>query len=72
VEAQDFLVKDENGRVRARLSLYPSGKEVKVDGKIFHAFPEKAMAGQAALQFFDEKGEEVWLEPKVPTVEQLK
>jgi hypothetical protein len=72
VEAQDFLLKDEKGRIRARLSLYPSGKEMKVDGKVYQVPSEKVMPGQAALQFFDERGEEVWVEPKVPTVEHLK
>ena len=72
VEARDFLLKDENGRVRARLSVYPTGKQVTADGKVFHMLSEKAMPGQAALQFFDEKGEEVWTEPKQPTFEQVK
>ena len=72
VEAQEFLLKDADGRVRARLGLYPNGKEVKVDGKVYHMRPEKVMPGQAALQFFDERGEEVWVAPKVATVEQLK
>jgi hypothetical protein len=62
------------GRIRARLSLYshPSGKEMKVDGKAYQVPSEKVMPGQAALQFFDERGDEVWVEPKVPTVEHLK
>jgi hypothetical protein len=74
VEAQDFVLKDEQGRIRARLSLYshPSGKEMKVDGKVYQVPSEKVMPGQAALQFFDERGDEVWVEPKVPTVEHLK
>jgi hypothetical protein len=72
VEAQEFLVKDADGRVRARLSLYPNGPEVKVDGKQYHMRPEKVMPGQASLHFYDENGEEVWVAPKVATVEQLK
>ena len=74
VEAQDFVLKDEQGRIRARLSLYvhPSGKEMRAHGNVYHMQSEKVMVGQAALQFFDESGEEVWAEPKVPTVEQLK
>jgi len=72
VEAQEFLVKDADGRVRARLSLYPKGQEVKVDEKVYHMRPEKVMPGQASLQFYDENGEEVWVVPKVATVEQLK
>jgi hypothetical protein len=72
VEARDFLLKDEHGRVRARLSLYPTGKEVTVEGKVFRMPPEKAIPGQAALQFFDENGEEVWAEPKQPTFEQIR
>jgi hypothetical protein len=70
VEARDFLLKDEHGRVRARLSVYP--KEVTVHGKAFPMPPGKAIPGQAALQFFDENGEEVWAEPKQATLEQIR
>jgi len=70
VEARDFLLKDEHGRVRARLSVYPT--EVTVHGKVFHMQAEKVIPGQAALQFFDENGEEVWAEPKQPTLEQIR
>lgn len=74
VEAQDFVLKDEQGRIRARLGLYsyPSGKEVRSHGNVYHLQGGKAIAGQAALQFLDESGEEVWVEPRVPSVEQLK
>jgi hypothetical protein len=72
VEAQEFLLKDADGRVHARLSLYSSGKEMKVGRKVYHMRPEKVMPGQASLQFFDENGEEVWVAPKMATVEQLK
>ena len=64
MEAQEFLLKDADGRVRARLGLYPNGKEVKVGWEGVHCGPEKVMPGQAALQFFDERGEEVWVTPK--------
>jgi hypothetical protein len=61
VEARDFLSKDEHGRVRARFSVYPT--EVTVHGKVFAMPPGNAIPGQAALQFFDENGEEMWADP---------
>jgi len=70
VEAREFVLKDEHGRVRARLSVYP--KELTRDGEAFQMYAEKVIPGQAALQFFDENGEEVWAEPKHPTFEQMK
>jgi hypothetical protein len=46
VEARDFLLKDEDGRVRARLSVYP--KQVAINGKMFDMPPGKVIPGQAA------------------------
>jgi len=70
VEARYFLLKDEDGRVRARLSVYP--KQVVIHGKVSDMPPGKVIPGQAALQFFDENGEEVWAEPKQPTFEETR
>jgi hypothetical protein len=61
-------LKDEHGRVRARLSGYPSEKEVRVQGKVHHI----QIPGEPALQFFDENGEEVWAEPRQATFEPIR
>jgi hypothetical protein len=60
VEARDFVLKDEHDRVRARLTTFPTDKQ------------RYSASGQTVLQFFDENGEEVWVEPKQPTVEQIR
>jgi hypothetical protein len=62
VEAQDFLLKDEDGRVYARLSMNPGGKLVKRDGRVY-MIPNQETPGQAALEFYDEKGTIVWTAP---------
>jgi hypothetical protein len=59
VEARDFLLRDEHGRVCARLTIHPT-----VERKAVHENP--------ALQFFDENGDEAWVEPKGPTFEILR
>lgn len=56
VEAQAFLLKDDHGRVRARLITFPNDK---------HRYSAQ-VSGQPVLQFFDENGESVWVEPKQP------
>ena len=65
VEAQDFVVKDEDGQIRARLTLNP---QVRI---------RKDMSGPAinmnapmgpALQFYDGNGDAIWTEPRVPTM----
>jgi hypothetical protein len=66
VEAQDFVLKDADGRIYARLSL--TGR---VGGKLsngpngpLHFIPgEGAQPGQAALQFYNDKGDVVWTAP---------
>jgi hypothetical protein len=68
VEAQIFLLKDANGRVRARLRVNQTAKPAKVDGKVYR----EVVPGEAVLQFFDETGEEVWKEPRQPTFEQVR
>jgi hypothetical protein len=59
VEAQDFVLKDEDGQVYARLTLNPTNKIEKKGRQMF-------MEGTAgpALQFYDEKGNPVWTEPR--------
>jgi hypothetical protein len=60
VEAQDFVLKDENGHVYARLSLNPVFKQVI--GRNY-MMPSQPVSGHAALQFYDDKGDIVWTAP---------
>lgn len=69
VEAQDFVLKDEDGHVYARFSLIPRTFIAKnQNGRLF-AVPAPGSpqpyvsSGQAFLQFYDEKGELVWTAP---------
>jgi hypothetical protein len=67
VEAQDFLLKDAQGRVRARWSSHPAtGIEAKVGDKVYQ------MPGEPALQFFNRNGEEVWGEPRQTLFQPIK
>jgi hypothetical protein len=61
IEAQDFILKDEDGRVYARMSLNPS-KKLKPDGRVY-MIPSQETPGQAALEFYDEKGNIRWIAP---------
>jgi hypothetical protein len=65
VEAQDFVVKDEDGLIRARLTLNPQVK-IRKD-KSSPPVNMNAPMGPA-LQFYDGNGDAVWTEPRVPTV----
>lgn len=62
VEAQDFVLKDEDGHVYARLSLSPQVK-VKKNGGMYLLPGDGALPGQAALQFYDDKGGVLWTAP---------
>ncbi len=57
VEAQDFVLKDADGHVCARLSLLKqaSGRN--------YLTPSQPLPGQAALQFYNDKGDVVWTAP---------
>ncbi len=72
VEAQDFVLKDEGGRMRARLSLNPGGKEVEIKGRVYRLLSPQTIPGQAALQFYDDKGDIVWTVPANPTLVPVK
>jgi len=61
IEAQDFILKDEDGRVYARMTLNP-GKKLKPDGRVY-MIPSQETPGQAALEFYDEKGNITWIAP---------
>ena len=71
VEAQEFLLKDENGRVYARFSLTPSLTAMDQNGRSlppgsFRPYNTPVIPGQASLQFYDEKGKLVWSAPSKP------
>jgi len=62
VEAQDFVLKDDEGHVLARLSLSPQA-DVKKRGGAYLLPKDGALPGQAALQFYNDKGEVLWTAP---------
>jgi len=62
VEAQDFVLKDADGHVYARLSLAPR-VTVKKNGGMYLLPGDGALPGQAALQFYDDKGGVLWTAP---------
>ena len=62
VEAQDFVLKDDEGHVLARLSLSPQA-DVKKRGGAYLVPKDGALPGQAALQFYNNKGEVLWTAP---------
>lgn len=69
VDARDFLLRDEHGRVCARLSIHPTvERKASVEDEVYRY----EVRENPALQFFDENGEEVWVEPKRPTFEMLR
>jgi hypothetical protein len=64
VEAQEFILKDSDGKVYGRLSLHMAGKWLRKS-------PE-ANVDQASLQFFDERGDVVWTAPTIPHFQPIK
>jgi hypothetical protein len=62
VEAQDFVLKDEDGQVRARLTLNPN--KTRHGRDILN--PTDPAYGSSALQFYDDKGEAFWTAPQAP------
>ena len=62
VEAQDFVLKDADGRVYARFSITPSLSEMDKNGRS----PRLYEMGQASIQFYDEKGKVLWSAPAKP------
>jgi hypothetical protein len=69
VEAQEFILKDETGHVYARLSRNPpisAGKQA--NGRTYLLPPNQAIPGQAALQFYDDKGDVLWTVPSITQV----
>ena len=67
VEAQEFILKEETGRVYARLSLNPPISAMKPQNGRIYLIPNQAVPGEAALQFYGDKGEVIWTAPTSPT-----
>jgi len=65
VEAQEFILKDETGHVYARLSLNPSIPKTTQKGRTYLLPNDKFPGGEAALQFYDEKGAVLWTAPSI-------
>lgn len=71
IEAQEFLLKDENGHVYARFSLTPSLPLMDQNGRLLppespRLYNVPVIPGQASLQFYDEKGKLLWSAPSKP------
>ncbi len=66
VEAHEFILKDEDGHVHARLSLSPSVLGMKQPNGLLRMVPSQLVPGQAALQFYDERGQVLWTAPSNP------
>lgn len=62
VEAQDFVLKDADGHIYARLSLSPL-VDVKRKGGTYLMPSDGALPGQPSLQFYNDKGDVVWTAP---------
>ena len=62
VEAQDFVVKDEDGQIRARLTLNP---QVKMRKDMSGPELNMNVPMGPALQFYDSNGDAIWTEPGV-------
>ena len=64
-EAQEFILKDETGHVYARLNLKPSLPKVTQKGRSYMFPSDTFPGGEAALQFYDEKGDVLWTAPSM-------
>jgi len=72
VEAQEFVLKDETGHVYARLSLSPAVPGMKHQNGRTYTFPMQTFpAGEAALQFYDGKGQLLWTAPSTGSAQFL-
>ena len=72
VEAQDFVLRDEAGHVYAQLSLIPMPRTTKQLNGRPYVIPSQPIPGQAALRFYDDKGEVVWTVPSSPAMVPMK
>ena len=64
IEAQDFVLKDEDGQIRAQLAVNPTNKK-EVNGK--HVLIMNPASGPA-LQFFNANGDAIWTAPQSPAM----
>jgi hypothetical protein len=65
VEAQDFVVKDEDGQIRARLTLNP---QVKIRKDMSSPMSNMNAPLGPVLQFYDSNGDTIWTEPREATL----
>jgi hypothetical protein len=63
VEAQDFVVKDEDGQIRARLAL---NFQLKIRRDMSGREVDMNVPMGPALQFYDSNGDAIWTEPGAP------
>lgn len=66
VEAQDFVLKDADGRIYARFSITPSPAATDQNGRSPGPYETPVIPGQASIQFYDEKGKVLWSAPAKP------
>jgi len=64
IEAQDFVLKDEDGQIRARLAVNPANKKEVNGNRLLMMNP----AFGPALQFYNANGEAIWTAPQSPTM----
>jgi hypothetical protein len=67
VEAQEFILKGEDGRVYARLSLSSGARPMQLNGRSY-MLPNQKPQNEAALEFFDERGQVLWSVPANPAL----
>jgi hypothetical protein len=65
VEARDFVVKDEDGQVRARLTL---NSQAKTKNDMSDATVNMNAPLDPVLQFYNVNGNAIWTAPQEPTV----
>jgi len=75
VEAQEFILKDMDGHVYARLSLgrdfaamSPNGLRITPNQNTPNFMTNRPAPNQATLQFYDERGDVLWTAPTSPTM----
>jgi len=65
VEAQDFVVKDEDGQIRARLTLNP---RIRMKKDMNSPAVNLNVPMGPALQFYNGDGDAIWTAPQEPTM----
>src|SRR5260370_6673013 len=79
VEAQEFLLKDTDGHVYARLSfgrtlgnILPNGLNSLPNQNGIQFMPNRVTPSQPALQFFNDRGDVIWTVPQEPMLRPVK